>query len=390
MRHLRLYAPLIFTTLIVTALVVVIFWKKPNSPRTGPRTGGDNPVKIGVVLPLTGDAANYGKRSLNGITWAVDKINAKGGINGRRLVTTVEDSRSSPKDAVTAISKLISADHLKLIVGDIMSGPTLAMAPVAERNKVVLLAPGASNPAVRDAGDFIFRDWTSDDYDGKAMAAYLLKTNQRTLGLLVQKNDYAVGVADALARDFTAGGGTISQREEFETGETNLKTYISKLKAAAVPNVYLSAQSQETGMALRQALELGYHPHWFTTLTVDTPECAKIAGQARESVIFTTPAFDLTANNPVATTFVNGFKERFGQDPEAAAGHAYDAINILAAVIGRVGTDPIAVKAALYEVRNFPGVTGTMSFDDHGDVVKPISIKQIKHGKPVLLEVFSK
>ena len=306
-----------------------------------------------------------------------------------QLVLTVEDSRSSPKDAVSAIGKLISVDHLKIIVGDIMSGPTLAMAPIAEKNKVLLLAPGASNPSVRDAGDFIFRDWTSDDYDGKAIAHYLLKQNQKAIGLLVQKTDYTVGVADALAKEFQAGGGTIVQREEFEPTETNLKTLLAKLQAAGVTNVYVSAHSQETGMALKQAVEIGYAPHWFATLTVDTPECATIAGNARDGVIFTTPAFDLTATNAVVTEFVKGFKERFGEDPEAAAGHGYDAINILATVIANVGTDPIDVKNALYKLRDFPGVTGTMSFDDHGDVLKPILIKQIKQGQPVLIDVFA-
>jgi len=392
MKQLRLYAPLLFSAALVVALAVVIIWKKPGSAgaSSAVRNEGANPIRIGIVLPLTGDGANYGKRCLNGISWAVDKINRSGGITGRKLVTVVEDSRSTPKDAVTAISKLISADHIKIVVGDIMSGPTLAMAPIAEQNKVVLLAPGASNPSLRDAGDFIFRDWTSDDYDGKAMADYLLKVNQKTVGLLVQKIDYAVGVADALAREFNALGGKVIQREEFETTETNLRTYLAKLKTAGVPNVYLSAQSQETGMALKQAIEIGYRPRWFTTLTVDTPECARIAGKARESVIFTTPAFDLSAQTPVMTSFVDGFKERFGQDPEAAAGHGYDAINILTRVISSVGTDPTDVKNELYKVRDFPGVTGNMSFDDHGDVLKPISIKQIKQGQPVLLEVFSK
>lgn len=381
--------PLLISAGIIIALTITIVRKKHDVTLPATFAATNEPVRIGVVLPFTGDGANYGKRCLNGINWAADKINDNGGIKGRQLILTVEDSRSSPKDAVTAIGKLISVDHLKIIIGDIMSGPTLAMAPIAEKNKVLLFAPGASNPSVRDAGDFVFRDWTSDDYDGKAMAHYLLKQNRKAIGLLVQKTDYTVGVADALAREFQAGGGAIVQREEFEPTETNLRTFLAKLQAAGVTNVYVSAHSQETGMALKQAVEIGYAPQWYATLTVDTPECATIAGNTRDGVIFTTPAFDLTATNAVVTEFVKGFKQRFGEDPEAAAGHGYDAINILATVIANVGTDPIDIKNALYKLRNFPGVTGTMSFDDHGDVLKPIMIKQIRQGHPGLIDVFA-
>lgn len=386
---LKIYPPLLVAITLAASLIVAVSCKKSDAPATTAGNAANDPVRIGIVLPFTGDGGNYGKRSLNGITWAVDKINNSGGIKNRKLVLTVEDSRSSPKDAVTAISKLINIDHIGIIVGDIMSGPTLAMAPIAEKNKVILFAPGASNPSVRDAGDFIFRDWTSDDFDGKAMANYLLKTNQKSVGLLVQKTDYTVGVADALSKEFQARGGTIVKSEAFEPTETNLKAYLANLKASGVSNVYLSAHSQPTGIALKQAVEIGFTPRWFTTLTVDTPECAAIAGPAREGVVFTTPAMDLTATNAVVAEFVKGFKAKFGEDPEAAAGHGYDAINILAAVISAVGTDPTAVKNALYKVRNFQGVTGTMSFDDHGDVIKPTLIKQIKQGRPELIDVFA-
>ena len=362
--------PLLVSILIVIVLGIAIVRTRRSSHDGARGHASDEPIRMGVVLSLTGDAANYGKRSLNGINWAVEQINSRGGIRGRKIELLVEDSRSSPTDAVNAITKLINIDHLKIIVGDIASGPTLAMAPIAERNKVLLFAPGASNPSVRDAGDFIFRDWTSDDYDGKAMAGYLLKTNVKSVGLLVQKTDYTVGVADALAKDFQAGGGIVAERQDFETLDTNLRTYLARLKAAHIGNVYLSAHSQETGIALKQAAELGYTLRWFTTLTVNTPECERIAGSAREGVIFSTPAFDLSSKSAVMIEFVNGFKERFGEDPEAVAGHGYDAVNILASVISDVGTDPVSVKDALYKVRDFPGVTGKMSFDDHGDVLE--------------------
>jgi branched-chain amino acid transport system substrate-binding protein len=220
------------------------------------------------------------------------------------------------------------------------------------------------------------------------MAQYLLKIGVRRVGLLVQKTDYTFGLARAMEVAFSAGGGQIISREEFNTDVTDLRTHLGKFKALFVEHVYISAYSPGTGRALKQALEIDFRPQWYATLTVDTPECARIAGQARNGVIFTTPAFDSSDPRPEMRRFGEGFKERFGEDPEAVAGHAYDAMNILAMVIKQVGTDPQMVVDALFNVKDFPGVTGVTSFDEHGDVIKGIYIKQVRDDSVVMLEFF--
>ena len=383
MSKIRKWWPAVVAALL-GILIVVLFIKNKNQIPIESVSS----IRIGVMLCLTGDSANYGKRSLNGVNWATQKINDKGGINGKRIKLFVEDDRSSPKDAVTAFNKLTQAEGIKIVVGDIISGTTLAVAPIAEKNHVLLFAPGASNPQLRDSGDYIFRNWTSDDFDGKAMARYLEKKGVKSLGILVQKTDYTIGLADALAKDFKSLDRSIVSRQEFETDEKDLRTQLLKLKESGVRDVYISAYSPGTGIALKQAAEIGYSPHWYASLTVDTPECATIAGKARDGVIFSTPAFNINDPSPEMKIFVQGYKERFGEDPETVTGHAYDAINILAMAIEKVGPDPTKIKDELYKIKNFSGVTGKTSFDDHGDVVKGIQIKQIRGGKPVIIDYF--
>lgn len=381
--NMRKWWPIIFA-LSLGVILVVVFIKSKNKQ---PIESGSS-IRIGVMLCLTGDSANYGKRSLSGVNWATDKINEKGGINGKRIELFVEDDRLSPKDAVTVFNKLTQAEGIKIVVGDIISGTTLAVAPIAEKNHILLFAPGASNPKLRDAGDYIFRNWTSDDFDGKAMAGYLVRKGVKRLGLLVQKTDYTIGLANALGKDFADETRSIVSRQEFESGEKDLRTQLVKLKESGVRDVYISAYSPGTGIALKQAAEIGYSPQWYASLTVDTPECATIAGRRRDGVIFSTPAFNLGDPSPEMKNFVQGYKERFGEDPETVAGHAYDAINILAIVIEKVGTDPTKIKDQLYKVKDFPGVTGKTSFDDHGDVIKGIHIKQIRDGKTLIVDYF--
>lgn len=346
------------------------------------------------MLSLTGDSANYGKRSLNGITWAAEKINAKGGINGKKVELVVEDDQSSLKDAVTVFNKLIDVDKVNIVIGDIISGTTMAVVPIAQAKHILLFAPGASNPNLRGSteispsANYVFRDWTSDDFDGKAMAGYLLKHGIKNLGLIVQKTDYTIGLANALVKDFEKGGGQIVIRQDFETSDTDLRTQITNLKAANVTNVYISAYSPGTGLILKQASQLGFTPQWYATLTIDTPECGAIAGNARNGVIFTTPAFDVNDTNSVMKDFVTGFKARFNDGPEVVAAHGYDAMNILAMVIAQVGDSPGAIRDALYKVKDYHGASGLMTFDDQGDVTKGIYVKKYVGNSPVVLENF--
>lgn len=348
-----------------------------------------NVIGIGIALSLTGDGADYGKRSLNGIEWAAEKINSQGGINGTPIELIVEDTKSSPRDAVSAINKLIIVDKVQIIIGDIISGTTLAMAPIAEKNSVTLLAPGASNPKMTNAGDFIFRNWTSDDFDGKAIANYAFNNGVRSFGVIVQKTEYTFGLADAFVAELERLGGVVNIREEFDTGATNLRAQLSKIASHKVEAVYISAYSEGTGYTLKQATEIGFNPKWFSSLTVDTEVCKEIAGSLRNGVIFSTPAFDPGDTSRVIRDFVEGFKEKFNDEPETSSGHGYDALRILADVIRRVGADPLKVRDELYGISNFPGVTGITTFDNNGDVLKSIFIKSFEDNQPVVLESFN-
>lgn len=346
-------------------------------------------IQVGVVLSLTGDVAAYGERSRKGIMLALDEINSSDGVNGRPVDLILEDAKSSPKDGVGAIQKLIQVNHVPVIVGDVLSSTTLAMAPIAERNKVVLFAPGASNPSLSKAGDYVFRNWASDDFDGKAMAAYMRKRSGiSTIAVLAQRTDYTLGLAEAFEKEFTSLGGRILTKEFFDTASVDLRSQLTKVRNTRAKTLFFSGESRQTGTALRQAVELGLRLRWFTNLTVDTPECTAIAGEAREGVIFSTPAFDISSSKPEVQQFVRGFRKKYNEDPEATAGHAYDAMKIVAHVMKTSGTSAEAIQKGLYALRSFPGVTGLTTFDENGDVIKDVFIKTITAGSPKLLEEF--
>jgi branched-chain amino acid transport system substrate-binding protein len=355
----------------------------------GPKTSAPKSIRVGVLLSLTGDVGPYGQRSLKGLQLAADEINSAGGIDGKPIELVIEDARSSPRDAVSAFTKLVNLDGVQIVIGDVLSGTTLAVVPIAERNHVVLFAPGASNPALRNAGDYIFRNWVSDDFDGRVMAEYLAQKKTKNVFVLFQQTDYCVGLARAFENAFNASRGHIIGREAFTTETTDFRPLLLKLRQSNADDVYLIGEARQTATAIRQAKEMGLNPHWFSNLTIDTPEAANIAGGAREGVVFTTPAFDTDSAAPEIQQFVAAFKRRYGVAPEVTSGVAYDAMRILAEVLRRSGTTPDQVKAGLYAIRAFPGVTGATTFDSHGDVSKNIFVKVIKNDRAVRLTEFT-
>lgn len=345
-------------------------------------------IKIGVILPLTGDLAEPGEKAFNGIRLAIDAYNQ----NKPKIPINIiaEDSRANPTDGVNAINKLINVDHVKIVVGDLTSGVTLAIAPIAEKNRVLVLAPGASNPKVRDAGDYIFRNWASDNFDGEVIAAYLSrKMGKRKAVVIYVNNEYGLGLADAFAKAFLTNGGIVTLREKYDQGATDFRTILAKTKGVNLDCIYLPGQPKENGLLVRQLREMGLNTTIAANLSVESPDFYASAKDAGEGILFSTPAFDVNANEENIKKFVQNYESRFKTEPDAVAGHGYDAANILVQAIKTANYDLTKLKEQLYKVKDFPGVTGNTTFDDHGDVVKPVMIKKLnKDGKALILEVY--
>jgi len=380
--------PFAKTFFFLVALCTVIFLTAFSIPACSKKQPESKEIKIGVILPLTGDLAEPGTKAFDGIKLAIDNYNET--IPDKPIKLIAEDSRANPKDGVNAINKLISVNHVKLIIGDITSGVTLAIAPIAEKNRVVILAPGASNPKVRDAGDYIFRNWASDNFDGDVMAKYLInKLGLKNAAIIYVNNEYGTGLAKAFEKTFEENGGRISLKENYDEGVSDFRTLISKVKSINCDCIYLPGQPKENALLIRQMKELGYNSTVTANLSVETPDFYAIAKELGEGIIFSTPAFDLNSNGLIVKKFVELYESKFKKKPDATAGHGYDAANIMILAIKIADYDTNKVKDQLYKIKNFPGVTGNTTFDDHGDVVKPVMIKKLnKDGTAVIMEIY--
>lgn len=345
-------------------------------------------IKIGIILPLTGDLADPGSKSLNGINLAIDAYNITKPPMSIKLF--VEDSKANPIDGVNAIRKLIDVNQVKLVIGDMTSGVTLAIAPIAEKEHVVILAPGASNPKVREAGDYIFRNWASDNFDGEAMAKYLTsRLEKKRAAVIYVNNEYGSGLAQAFEKSFVGNGGTLILKEDYEQGTSDFRNILTKVREANVDCVYLPGHPRENGILVRQLRELRINTTIAANLSVESPDFYNIAKEAGEGIFFSTPAFDLSSNERNISKFIEDYQAKYGSKPDATAGHGYDAANIMLQAIRMASYDISKVKEQFYKIKEFPGVTGNTTFDDHGDVAKPVMIKKIeKTGTSIIIEAY--
>ncbi|HDZ20147.1 MAG TPA: hypothetical protein ENH80_00540 [Phycisphaerae bacterium] len=345
--------------------------------------GHDDELRIGVVFPLTGDAASYGEKGREAIDLAVSIVNAEGGCGGRPVRVIYEDSRADPKTGVSAIRKLISADHVPIVIGDIVSAVTLAAAPIAENNRVVLLSPTSSSPAITNAGHYIYRIWPSDLAEGRAIAKLALSRDYRRVSIFHMNNDYGTSIAQVFKKTFEAGGGSIPVMEAYQAEGTDYRSFLAKMKMDAPDALYIAGYFADTATIVRQLRELGLSTQVLGTTAVEDDKFLQLAGDAAEGVIYPlATGFDPASSDAQVQQFVKKFRSRYGHEPGWVEAQAYDAFMLICHVASRLDEDVTgeALKKALDTMGSYKGVAGVIEFDENGDVVKPVVLKTVRNG----------
>jgi branched-chain amino acid transport system substrate-binding protein len=340
-------------------------------------------ITIGVVLPLTGDAAHWGIPPRNGAEMAVDEINRAGGLGGRKLALVVEDDKCQPAEGIAAFNNIMASVNPAVILGAVCSSVTLAIAPHAEARKVALISPASTSPKVTDAGDFIFRVIPSGSLRAKLFAEYIYgERGLRKLAVLYINNEGGIGGSNAFKARFTQLGGTIVLEETYAQGATDVRAQLTKFKASGSEGIMVGSYPPDTVVVLRQARELSLQlPMFLTTEAVENPDVLREAGDAANGVVYILAA---PAMGAAPERFTAAYETKFGKKPELFAAEGYDIVRLIAASIaGPNGAPPsgTSIRDFLYQTRNYAGASGAITFDKNGDVIKPYAIKTIDAGR---------
>lgn len=330
-------------------------------------------VKIGVLQSLTGEGAYWGKNGQNGIQLAFDEIQKKQTKYDYELIW--EDSETDASKAVSAFNKLVGVDNVKYCIVDVISSDVLAIAPIANQKKVIIISPGASNPKITDAGDYVFRNWPSDALQGKEQARVTEDIlNWKTVAILKVNNDYGNGLASVYAENLKRT--KIVANESYEKGSINFKTQFQKIKEVNPDGIYLLAYPEEMPAILKQAKELNLDKHFLGTETFESYELIEKVGDLANGLIYTFPKSP-DSSVSVVKDFRNNYLERYNKPFGTPADVAYDALFLLVNAIEKNGDSVENIKSALYNVKNYQGASGFYSIDNNGDAIKPFELRII-------------
>ncbi|HEY0321376.1 MAG TPA: ABC transporter substrate-binding protein [Pyrinomonadaceae bacterium] len=368
----------ILSLLIITAFACSLLGM---SGCNGTSTGGDK-VRIGVFMSLTGTTANFGISSVNGIKMAANEINSAGGINGKQVELIVQDDRSDAAEAATIVTKFVTQDKVHAILGEVASSRSIAAAPIAQNAKIPMLTPSSTNPEVTKKGDYIFRSCFIDPVQGAAIAQFAAKSlgKKRAAIMVDRKNDYSTGLEKVITEVFTKLGGQMAVVQSYQEGDQDFNAQLTSIKGSNPDVIFVPGYYGDVGLIAKQARDKGITAPLIGGDGWDSAQLYAIGGAALNGSFFTNH-YSPYDTDPAVQKFVNDYKALYKSIPDALAATAYDAARIMFDAIKRsTALDGPAIRTALAQTKDFPGVTGTVTFNENRDAVKPIVMIRIEDG----------
>jgi branched-chain amino acid transport system substrate-binding protein len=339
-------------------------------------------IGIGVIAPISGPAATYGKDLLNGVNLAVDEINAAGGAGGHPLAVVVGDDRASPKDAANVAQSFVSNPKVLAMVGGITSTATFGAVPVAQKGKLPFVITLASHPDLTREGDYIFRDSITQDQEAPAIGRMVATClAPKTVAIMYLNNDWGLAMTEGLKKSLAASGIRIVAEESYDPGETvDYSAKLAKIRSANPDVIWFGSQYNDLAMILKQAqrANLGSKPMVASTAAYSAG-LTDVAGAAANNLYLHAP-FSSVSTDAGAKAFSERFERKYKAIPGATSAQAYESVYIVAREAERGGFTRDGLQKALATMPPFPGLGGMISFDPQtreatGKTFTPMMIK---------------
>jgi branched-chain amino acid transport system substrate-binding protein len=353
-------------------------------------TGCSSDVTIGAVISETGAVAPYGEKVRKGMDLALEQINASGGLaNGGQLAIIYKDDATLPDRGKQVTYELINDDGVDLIIGAVSSRVTLAIAPICEKERVLLFSPSASSPDISQAGEYVYRNYPSDIREGTSMAKFAKDLGLERVVIIAMDDAFGHGLRDVFTQQYESRFREVVGSFDFSEGGTAaFQQIVDHTKELKPDGIYLVGYEHEVGALLKMLREADVDSVIMTSSAV-TPNLVAIAGEATNNVVFPQSIFELDSSDPAVAAFVRAYRSRYNEDPDVYAAHGYDAVNILVKAINSVSRpDPDNVRIGLNGIQEYEGAAGRTTFDKNGDVIRHPRIMIFRNGHAIPYEVF--
>jgi len=354
-----------------------------GNPATG--TAGQTPpaasdvILLGEVGSLTGAQATFGISTRNGVELAINETNAEGGVKGKKLAVRVYDDQSKPEEAANAATRLITQDKVKIILGEVASTNSIAMAHKAQEAGVPMITPSSTNEKVTAIGDYIFRVCFIDPFQGFVMAKFAKENLKTTKAAVLRdtKSDYSQGLSDVFIRKYTEMGGKIVETQSFAQGDTDFRSQLTAIRSAKPEAIYVPGYYNDVGIIARQARELGIKVPLLGGDGWESEKLWELGGTAVVGSYFSNH-YSPEDPSPRVQNFIAAYKKAYGSVPDSLAALAYDAAKVgIEAMRKAPSLENKDIRDAIAQTKDFPGVAGTITLDDKRNAIKPAVVVQV-------------
>ena len=325
-------------------------------------------IRVGATLGLSGNVHSYGEWVRRGAEIVRTQVNAQGGIHGRPLRIEYDDNQGEPAKAVSAFKRFSEVEHISFVLTH-LSSVALAIAPLANRSRVLQMDLSASTPLYSSPDDFTFRSGVIATQLASTAAQRIARGFKiDRIAMLTIENEYGQGMADVFRQNYQ---GTIAAAETFKAGASDFAAELLRIKRAAPQALWVVGHLRETGFLVRQMRALGIRlPIYSDAFGVEGDDFHAAAAGAGEGIVYFGP--DFNSQNSVAAEFISAYRARYGEEPTFYAAQAYDGVLALSEALKRC-VEPSApcARNKLMEL-DLPGATGRIKFDRNGDISKVI------------------
>ncbi|MEN8199831.1 MAG: branched-chain amino acid ABC transporter substrate-binding protein [Thermodesulfobacteriota bacterium] len=345
----------------------------------------EDTIKLGVAGAHSGDLASYGLPTVNAAKLVADQYNAKGGINGKKVVVLVEDDVCKPEVATNTATKLVT-DGVDVVLGHICSGATKSALPIYKEAGVVVMSPSATNPELTQSGDYpnFFRTIASDDAQAKTEVDFAINTiGAKKIAVIHDKGDYGKGLAE-FAKTFIeqSGKAEVVLFEGVTPGAVDYTAIVQKIKRKGSDAVIFGGYHPEASKIVSMMKKKRVKTTFISDDGVKDDTFIKVAGENAEGVYASGP--NDNSQNPLSATAIEAHKKAYNEDPGAFYENAYSAALALLNAVEKSGSTDMAAVVKALQTEKVDTPVGTIHFDEKGDAVGVgFAMYQVQNGKYV-------
>ncbi len=342
-------------------------------------------IKIGHFAALTGEVATFGQSTKKGVDLAMEQFNAAGGLNGKKVEVITYDDQSKPEEVSAVVTKLITQDNVIAIIGEVASRLSLVAADKAMQFKTPMLSPSSTNPAVTLKGEYVSRICFIDPFQGEVMAKFATENLKAKTAVVIRdvKQDYSVGLADFFIKAFEAKGGKILTDISYQSGDTDFRAQLTEVKGKNPDVIFLPGYYGDVALIVQQARKMGMKKPILGGDGWESEDLLKVAGKDALENTYYSNHYAPDTKDPAAQGFIQAFKAKYNETPDAMAALGFDAFNVLMDSMKRAKSlTREDVKNALVETKDFAAVTGKITLDKDRNAVKSAVVLKFVGGKP--------